>query len=230
MDTLALCAFADEAGASLQEQIKALHENQIPMLEIRGVDGRNITALSIDEAKQLSQRLQQEDIRVWSIGSPCGKIGIREPFAPHLDLFRHTLELAETLGAHCVRIFSFFVNDLSPEECRDEVLERLSLMAEAAQGSNVLVCHENEKGVYGDTAARCADIHRALPSLKAVFDPANFLQCSQDTLEAFDRLSPDIAYFHVKDCAKNGEIVPAGQGDGHLPSLSEDIATRAVRC
>ena len=219
MDSLSLCAFADEAGASLSEQIDALHANRIPMIEIRGVDGRNITDFSLDEARQLARRLKEEGIRVWSIGSPCGKIGIRDPFPPHLDLFRHTLELADILGARCVRLFSFYLNGLPHDACRDEVLDRLSRMVQAACGSEVLLCHENEKGIYGDTAARCEDIHRALPSLKAVFDPANFLQCGQNTLEAFDRLSPHIAYFHVKDCAANGTIVPAGQGVGHLVEL-----------
>ena len=229
MDSLSLCAFADEAGASLSEQIDALHANRIPMIEIRGVDGRNITDFSLVEARRLARRLKDEDIRVWSIGSPCGKIGIRDPFPPHLDLFRHTLELADILGARCVRLFSFYLNGLPHDACRDEVLDRLSRMVQAACGSKALLCHENEKGIYGDTAARCEDIHRALPSLRAVFDPANFLQCGQNTLEAFDRLSPHIAYFHVKDCAANGTIVPAGQGVGRLAELLRKFRAQGGR-
>lgn len=219
MNRFTLCAFADEAGASIQEQIDALHANQIPQLEIRGVEGRNITELSLSEAAALSKRLSGEGIAVWSVGSPCGKISIREPFSPHLDLFRHTLELARALGARCLRLFSFFTDGITAKECRDEVLERLERMTHAAEGSGIVLCHENEKGIYGDTAARCEDIHHSLPALKAVFDPANFLQCGQDTLPAFERLSPYIHYLHIKDCRRNGGIVPAGHGEGHLPEL-----------
>ena len=50
---------------------------------------------------------------------------------------------------------------------------------ELAKGSGIVLCHENEKGIYGDIASRCAEIHRELPALKAVFDPANFIQCGQ---------------------------------------------------
>lgn len=219
MNRFTLCAFADEAGASMDEQIRALNDNRIPMLEIRGVEGRNITELSLDEARLLRRRLEDQGITVWSIGSPCGKIGIAEPFAPHLDQFRHTLELAEALGAPCLRLFSFFLNGEHPADCREEVMERLGCMTEAAKGTGVALCHENEKGIYGDTAARCADIHRAFPSLKAVFDPANFIQCGQDTMEAWRLLSEHVHYLHIKDCIAGGRIVPAGRGDGHLAEI-----------
>lgn len=219
MNQFTLCAFADEAGSSIQEQIDALHTNGIPLLEIRGVEGRNVTQWSVKEAQELAKRLEQEEIQVWSIGSPCGKIGIRDPFEPHLDQFRHTLELAHAFGAHCLRMFSFFLNDVAPEDCRDEVMERLQRMIEAAKDSDIILCHENEKGIYGDIAARCEDIHRTFPSLKAVYDPANFLQCGQETIAAFQQLSPYIYYCHIKDCRADGGIVPAGKGEGRIPEL-----------
>lgn len=40
MDKFRLCAFADEAGADINEQIKALKENGISLLEVRGVGGQ----------------------------------------------------------------------------------------------------------------------------------------------------------------------------------------------
>ena len=43
MEKLKLSAFADEASAALTEQIKALKENDIPYIEVRGVDGKNIS-------------------------------------------------------------------------------------------------------------------------------------------------------------------------------------------
>ena len=48
MDKLKLSAFADEADASLDGQIKALVENEIPYLEVRGVDGNNVSSLTLD--------------------------------------------------------------------------------------------------------------------------------------------------------------------------------------
>lgn len=39
-------------------------------------------------------------------------------------------------------------------------------MVQAAQGSGIDLCHENEKDIYGDTAKRCLEIHREVPELK----------------------------------------------------------------
>ena len=156
MSRFILCAFADEAGADIQEQIRALNDNQIGYLEVRGVDGRNITALTVTQAKELNGLLKSRGIAVWSIGSPIGKIGIRDDFAKHLDTFKHTLELAEALAASCIRLFSFFIPEGEKDAgiYRDEVMERLSRLCEAAKGSGVTLCHENEKG-NGDIASRC---------------------------------------------------------------------------
>ena len=52
-----LSAFADEAGSSLSEQIAAMRENNIPYLEIRGVDGENISDITNEKAKQVRKQL-----------------------------------------------------------------------------------------------------------------------------------------------------------------------------
>ena len=96
-------------------------------------------------------------------------------------------------------------------------MERLSKYVEAARGSGVTLCHENEKGIYGDNAARCLEIHKAIPELKSVFDPANFVQVGQDTLEAWAMLEPYVFYGHIKDSLADGSIVPPGKGIGHIP-------------
>lgn len=217
-----IAAFADEADASIAGQIDALRAEKISLLEIRGVDGRSVSELTPAEAGALRARLADAGISVWSLGSPYGKSGIREPFGPRLDEFRRGLELALALGASHIRLFSFFLpREEAPQVFRDEVLERLSRFCEAAQGSGIVLCHENEKGIYGDTALRCAEIHRALPDLRAVFDPANFIQCGQPTLPAWELLAPYVEYMHIKDALADGSVVPAGCGEGHLPELLE---------
>ena len=46
MSEFTLAAFADEAGAEVSEQIRALQENGIPGIELRGVGEKNITDLT----------------------------------------------------------------------------------------------------------------------------------------------------------------------------------------
>ena len=104
-----LCAFADEASGQVTEQMRALKENGMVYLEARNVDGKNIADLTPGEARTLKERLAAQGLRVWSLGSPLGKIGIEEDFAPHLDVFRRCLETAAITGAACIRLFSFFL-------------------------------------------------------------------------------------------------------------------------
>lgn len=221
MKQFTLAAFADEAGSDVEVQIRALQENGVPCLEIRGVGDKNVTALTVDEAKELKKRLDDAGISVWSIGSPLGKISVGDEFAPHLDTFKHTLELSRVLGAGNIRMFSFFCPKGEAAYCRDIVFERLHQFCAAAQGSGITLCHENEKGIYGDTADRCLGILQNFPAIKAVYDPANFLQCGEDTIRAWELLEPYIAYMHVKDVREDGVVVPAGQGHGRIPELLE---------
>lgn len=220
MKPVRLCAFADEAGTEVAVQIAALKENGVPCLEVRGVDGKNVTDLTLEEARQLRRRLEDEGLSVWSVGSPLGKIGITDAFGPHLDKFKYTLDLAQELGAACIRLFSFFIPKETPAaDCRGEVLDRLAQFCRAAEGRPVILCHENEKEIYGDIADRCLDIHQQLPALRAVFDPANFVQCGQDTLAAWKLLAPYVHYMHIKDALTDGRVVPAGKGEGHVPEI-----------
>ena len=215
-----LSAFADESSNSFFGQIGALKRNGLSLLEIRNLDGRNITNLTLPEAKELAHILRDQGLGVWSIGSPIGKIGIADDFDAHMDLYRHTLELANVFGAGNIRLFSFFMpKDAAPVQYRHLVLERMAIFAETAKQYGVTACHENEKGIYGDIGERCLDIHKAVPELKAVFDPANFVQCGQDTLQAWDMLHSYVHYMHIKDALPDGSVVPPGAGIGNVASL-----------
>lgn len=212
-------AFADEADNSLDGQISAMTENGIEYLEIRGVDGENISDITTDRARDIRARLDVAGISVWSLGSPFGKIGVTEDFEPHLEKFRHGLELADILGAKHIRIFSFYVPHDNAECYSDEVMRRLEKFLTVSNGSGITLCHENEKGIYGDIAVRCLEIHANFPGLRAIFDPANFVQCGQETKSAWEMLSPYVEYLHIKDALADGSVVPAGDGIGNIPYI-----------
>ncbi|MCM1103467.1 MAG: sugar phosphate isomerase/epimerase [Clostridium sp.] len=185
------------------------------------MDGENISDISVKKAEEIRQRLEAAGLAVWSVGSPFGKIGINDDFAPHLEKFRRQMETANILGTKHMRIFSFYIPRENAEKYSDEVMSRLEKFLEAARGSGIILCHENEKGIYGDTALRCAEIQKNFPEIKAVFDPANFIQCGQDTKSAWEILSPYIEYMHIKDALADGSVVPAGKGEGNLLFLLE---------
>ena len=221
-------AFSDEAAPMMEGQIAAMKRNGLDGTEIRGVDGQSVAKLTKSKAAEVMKMLKDNGLSVWSIGSPIGKIPLEDGgFEEHLDLLRHLLEIANILECRNLRMFSFYIpKNARAEDCRNEVIDRLSLMAEAAEGSEVALCHENEKEIYGDNAARCADILDAVPALRCIFDPANFIQCGQDIPEAWALLGHRVYYMHIKDALPDGTVVPAGMGIGHLPDILKDYAAR----
>ena len=215
-----ICAFADEASNELSGQIETLNERGIRYIELRNLDGKNVAELTLDEAREIKKRFDESGISVWSIGSRLGKIGVFDDFSTHYDELLHTIDIAKTFGCDKIRMFSFYIpKDKSYSECKDEVMARLSRMVDAARGSGVTLCHENEKGIYGDNEERCLEIAKAFPEIKLVFDPANFVQCGVDTLKAWEMLSPYVEYLHIKDSLADGRIVPAGHGIGNVLNI-----------
>ena len=220
-------AFADEASPTLDGQIAAMQRNRLDGLEIRGVDGQNVADITPEKAAQIRRKLDAAGLVTWSIGSPIGKISISDPFPAHLDKLRRVLETAHILGAENVRMFSFFLPcGCDPAQYRNQVLDQLGQMVQAAAGTGIRLCHENEKGIYGDTAVRCLEIHRALPELGGVLDPANYIQCGVDPLQAWELLHPYIRYLHIKDALADGSVVPAGHGIGHLEDILRAFRAR----
>ncbi|MBQ2841159.1 MAG: sugar phosphate isomerase/epimerase [Oscillospiraceae bacterium] len=225
MNRFKLCAFADEADSTINGQIAALRDNGIEYIELRGVEGRNVTELSTNEMKELKKKFDSEGIKVWSIGSPIGKVDINDDFKKHTELFRHTLELANIAGAERMRIFSFFMEPADAPKYKNKVIEQLGTFLEIAKASGIVLCHENEKHIYGDIPERCADIHKALSDLRAVFDPANFIQCDVEPMKAWDVLAPYIDYLHMKDADADKVVVPAGHGVANMPKILEKYAS-----
>ncbi len=218
-------AFADEASDSLDGQIAALVRGGFDGIEIRGVDGENISDITKDKAKEIKKRLDSAGLRVWSVGSPIGKVKISDDFESHIEKLKHTLEISDILGSKNIRIFSFYMPEgEDPDIYKDEVIERLGRMCETAKPHGIDLCHENERHIYGESAKRCDGLLRALPSLKGVFDPANFVMAGEDVRGAWELLGDRIKYLHIKDSTADGIVVPAGEGDGQIPYIVSEFA------
>lgn len=225
---ITLTGFADEISPDLDVQLDVLLSEGIRHLELRGVWGKNVLKLTDEEVQTVKDALDRRGFRISSIGSPIGKIGIQDDFEPHLADFRRALHLANIFEAPYIRLFSFFIPDGSrPEQYRDEVMRRMKALVLEAQQEKVILLHENEKEIYGDTGERCLDIMQACNSdrLRMAFDPANFVQCGvRPMADAYPLLAPYVEYIHIKDALfDSGKVVPAGEGDGELPQLIEQL-------
>ena len=220
-----LSAFADEASSSLEGQIKALNENNIPYLEVRGINGKSVAGFTAEEAKEYQKQLSDNGITVWSVGSALGKVDIACDFEDYKNTVRHVCEMANIFKTDKIRMFSFY----KAYEERNKVIDYLSQMVEIGKEYGVLMCHENEKGIYGDVADRCVDVLDNVKDLKCVYDPANFIQCDEKADKTLALLHHRAIYFHIKDVIEaTQQIVPAGYGDGKIDKLIADISDDKV--
>lgn len=226
MDHFILSGFSDEIHENFTEQLNGMKALGISYIEIRGVNGKNITAHTLGEVEVLKRELDSNGIKVSAIGSPIGKIFITEDFEPHIELFKHTIAIAKVLGTKYIRMFSFFIpKGKNPEDYADEVLRRLKVLATLAEEEGAILLHENEKDIYGDIPLRVDRIIKTINSshLKLTFDFANFVQVKVDPREAYELLKEAIEYFHIKDARlEDGTVVPAGHGDGHIFTILKD--------
>ena len=220
-----LSAFGDEIAVNLFDQLRVLKELNIGYLELRGVWDKNVLELDEEEARKVRALCDKHDIKVSAIGSPIGKSPLDEPLATNLAWLDRIMQTAEIVGTKRIRVFSYYpqaganVDALVPA-----VVERLAALAARAAQDGFELLLENEKGIVGDTIARCAAILEGIDAANVHFawDPANFVQVDEAhaTDDGWPRLGRYVGHVHIKDARlADGSVQPAGEGDGQVPAL-----------
>jgi 3-dehydroshikimate dehydratase len=116
-------------------------------------------------------------------------------------------------------------------------MRRIRAMAELAAKSNVVLFHENEHRIYGDSPERVRDLLATVnhPSLRAAYDAANYAFGNFDPVDGWEQTKEFTSHFHIKDWKKGGHDaghehgVIAGFGDGHVAHSIRDAAQRGYR-
>jgi sugar phosphate isomerase/epimerase len=224
-----ISGFADEIDSDIEKQLKLLTGLDQKYIEFRSANGKGVADYSTEEAIVIKNLLDRNGIKVSAIGSPIGKIPVTDDFKKHFETYKHVVELAFILGTPYIRIFSFYIPlGEDPAVYKDEVFQRMQQLIGYAREQNVILLHENEKEIYGDTADRCLELMQAFygEHFGCTFDFANFVQCRVDTRQAYQLLKQYISYVHIKDALYNSmEVVPPGQGDGHLAEILKCLHT-----
>ena len=223
-----ISGFSDEITEITKGQFETLNRFGIGYFEPRGIDGKNISTLAEAEMQDLKKLMEEYGIEASSIGSPIGKIKVTDNFEQHFEVLKNVVKAAKILGTKYIRVFSFYHEkdtEWTKEE-RAEVFRRMKIMIDYAKEQDVILLHENEKHIYGDTADRCLELMKEFygPNFKAIFDPANYVQAGENTKRAYEMMKPYIAYMHIKDALfEDGNVVPAGSGDGNVEYILADL-------
>lgn len=223
-----LSAFADEAGTSTEAQITALKRAGLHYIDIRGIDGHNITALPLEAAREIKIKLDEAGIETQMFGSPIGKIDISEELETDRAKLRHLAELAPILGCNAVRIFSYFnKNGASHADWKAESLRRLKTLRDDAEQLNLVLYHENERHIFGDLGddvLAISELRNA--NFKLIFDFDNYNQSGENVRATWDKLAELTDSIHLKDSTKDNKHVPVGQGNGQVREILLDAVAR----
>ncbi|MBP7050842.1 MAG: sugar phosphate isomerase/epimerase [Phycisphaerae bacterium] len=226
-----MSAFADEVTDGFREQVEFLAKEQVGYIEPRFFDKKNIMDLNAGELKQAKQLLKDHGLKVSAIGSPIGKVKLDQHFKPHLDKFKHAVELAQFFETPFIRMFSYYAPDgKNIDDYRNQVMDRMVAKVEVVEGTEVIMVHENEAHIYGHTAANCVDLVKTIdsPKLRLAYDPANFVwgeQITNNVEVAWPLMKPYVVHIHIKDWklgAKDVGSMP-GQGDGQIKQLLAEL-------
>ena len=227
-----LSAFADEVTDDFLGQVKYLAKERVGYIEPRFIDKKNIMDLTIDELNDARKMIQDYGLKVSAIGSPIGKVRLDEPFGPHLDKFKHAVDIALLFESPYIRIFSYYApQGRDIDDYRELVCERMAAKVGVVEDVDVTMVHENETNIYGHTAEHCVDLVRTIDSQKfrLVYDPANFVwgeKITDGIKSCWPLMKPYVVHVHIKDWKLGEKDVGSipGEGDGQIKELLSELA------
>ncbi len=218
-----ISGFGDEIADDPAKQLDVLAGLDIHHLDLRAAWGRNVLDFDDDDVRRLAALLSEKGAQVAMIASPVGKSQIAEPAAFERGRLETAIRLAEAFGTPLIRMFSFYHEGISHDDCRDEVVSRLSRWAQTAERAGVTLLLENEGDLWGDTPDRCHDLLSSIdsPALRLTLDTGNFASLGVDSHDtAYGLLKPWLSHIQVKDVRREPkQVVPAGQGEGQIPAV-----------
>lgn len=218
-------AFSDEIDANFDKQIEGVKALGIGMIELRGVDGKSFIELSDDEVKIVKEKLDANGIKLSALGTPIGKMNVDGDFDAHKKLLTRIMDIGDMLNCKVLRMFSFYPADgMDDAEFKKIAFEYISELLDMADARGFILCHENEKDIFGYSPERELELMQYFGGrLKAVLDPGNFAFCFEDASKGYPLLKDYIHYFHIKDADESGAIVPPGKGVACLADILKAV-------
>jgi len=226
-----LSGFGDEISPDPKIQATVLSALGASAIEVRSAWDVNIVDLSHTQLREIKFILDDLGLGVSAIGSPIGKVPVESATEKEAERAKRAFEAANFLGSKYVRIFSFYPAARSDVDSNlGAVLEKLNRILEIAEAENLVLLHENEKDIFGDTPDRIMKLLDNLesPNFRLAWDSANFVQVGVTNIpEAWGKLGEFVAYLQVKDARlADSEVVLPGEGDGGVEFVVQKLVEK----
>lgn len=242
-----LTGIADEAGASIDIQIRATKElgwNSIEArsVEVPGFPKANLHDLEDKAFDVAATRLDAAGVGVYCFGSTIMNWGktVETPWETTLAEVKRAIPRMQRLGTKYARIMSFKPAD---EEHRipKVVFERVREVTQRFLDAGLQPVHENCMNHGGMSWQHALELLDRAPGLKWVFDTANPIfnfdrsqpkpWPKQDPWEFWTHVRDHTAHIHIKDATWNPAKNDAdynwpGEGQGRVRDILQDALAR----
>lgn len=224
---------SDEAGKDIDTQIRAHQELGWMHLELRLVDGVNITALPDAQFDVVCERVAAAGMQVSCFGSAIANWARPITIDAQVDIddLKAAIPRMKRLNVPYIRVMSYPNDPKAPigePEWRVESIRRMKVLATMAEDAGVMLAHENCSG-WGGLSAENSNILLGevnSPALKVVFDTGNPVTYGQDSWDYYQKVKGDIVYVHVKDAKKIDGVdhyTYCGEGEGYVREIVGDL-------
>lgn len=230
-----LSGLSDEAADSIDGQIAAHRTLGWAWLELRLVDGQQLSSAQCSEEffGEVARKIARAGMEVSGFASAIGNWGrsIRGDFAVDLEDLRAVIPRMKQVGARFIRTMSWAGDGTPVEEWRDEAVRRYQELAKVAEDGGVVLLHENCTGwgALGPAEAREFFERVDHPNVRSLFDIGNTVAFGHDSWEYYQAVRPYIEYVHIKDCRfhpkreDSSDFTFPGEGDARVCDILADL-------
>jgi sugar phosphate isomerase/epimerase len=224
---------ADEAGKPIDVQIKAHKELGWDDIEIRTIDGVNLTSVPDEVFDEIYSKVTEAGFTVSSFASELCNWSrpITTDFQVDIDELTRAIPRMQKFNSKIIRIMSYPNSKENPwpdDEWRDEAIRRIGELTKMAEDGGIMLAHENCNGWAGESPENTLYMVEKInsPALKVIFDTGNTVSHGQDSYEFYDKVKEHVVHIHVKDALKDGDTYRhcfPGEGLGQVPEVIADL-------
>ncbi|MHB9110377.1 MAG: sugar phosphate isomerase/epimerase family protein [Armatimonadota bacterium] len=211
---------SDEAGSSIAKQIAAHKELGWDSLELRLIDGTNLTLIDDAAFEKVFEAVTAAGMTVCCFASALGNWSrpVRGDFELDINELKTAIPRMQRFGTKYIRIMSWVQGEASDDEWRDEAVKRLKVMAQLAADGGIVLLHENCTGWGGESPEHSLELLERVgnPALKLMYDTGNVFAHRQDPIDFVTKVMDHVLHVHIKDgkLGDEGKSVYAYPGEG----------------